>query len=243
MSGRGPGRFLIATVLLVVLSATACAGNGVHGTGATRSSAPARAAEVLALPAPRTESDTSLESALLSRRSVRSYQDEPLTLAETSQLLWAAQGITDPARSYRTAPSAGALYPLEVYLIAGVVEGLPAGVYRYDPGAHSLTPVKRGDQRDALYKAALSQSAVRDAPAVLAIAAVYERTTGKYGERGLRYVHMEAGHAAQNALLQAVALDLGAVVIGAFDDDGVRQATGMPAAEQPLYLVPVGKAK
>jgi SagB-type dehydrogenase family enzyme len=241
MSARGPVRFLIATVLLVVLSATACAGNGVHATGATRSSAPARAAEVLALPAPRTESDTSLESALLSRRSVRSYQDEPLTLAETSQLLWAAQGITDPARGYRTAPSAGALYPLEVYVVAGNVEDLPPGVYRYNPAAHSLTPVKTGDQRDALYEAALRQPAVRDAPAVLVIAAVTERTTGKYDERGIRYVAMEAGHAAQNALLQAVALNLGAVVIGAFDDDGVQQAAGMLAAEQPLYLVPVGK--
>jgi SagB-type dehydrogenase family enzyme len=180
---------------------------------------------------------------LLGRRSVRSYRDEPLSLAQIGQLLWAAQGITDPARGYRTAPSAGALYPLEVYLVAGIVDGLPAGVYRYDSGAHSLTPVKNGDQRIALYEAALRQSAVRDAPAVLVIGGVYERTTGKYGERGLRYVYLEAGHAAQNVLLQAVALGLGAVVIGAFDDDGVRQAAGMSAAEQPLYVVPVGKPR
>lgn len=241
MTARQPVRFLIAAVLLVVLSATACAGTGVPVTGATRSSAPARAAEVLALPAPRTDSDTSLESALLHRRSVRAYRDEQLALTEIAQLLWAAQGITDPARGYRTAPSAGALCPLEVYLVAGEVEGLPSGVYRYNPDAHSLTPVKNGDQRGALYEVALRQAAVREAPVVLVIAAVYERTTGKYGERGLRYVAMEAGHAAQNALLQAVALNLGAVVIGAFDDDGVRQATGMSPAEQPLYLVPVGK--
>jgi SagB-type dehydrogenase family enzyme len=172
---------------------------------------------------------------------VRAYRDEPLALAEVSQLLWAAQGITDPASGHRTAPSAGALYPLELYVVAGRIDGLPPGVYRYVPRAHSLTPVKNGDQRKALYESVLRQSAVRDAPAVLVISAVYERTTGKYGERGIRYVHMEAGHAAQNALLQAVALGLGAVVIGAFDDDGVRQAVGMPAAEQPLYVVPVGK--
>jgi SagB-type dehydrogenase family enzyme len=236
-----PVRFLIATALLAVLSATACTETDTPATGAARGSAPAPAAEAIALPTSRTDSETSLETVLLNRRSVRSYRDEPLILAEVAQLLWAAQGITDPARGYRTAPSAGALYPLEVYLVAGNVEGLPPGVYRYSPGAHSLTPVKTGDQRDALYKAALSQSAVRDAPAVLVIAAVTERTTGKYGERGIRYVHMEAGHAAQNALLQAVALNLGAVVIGAFDDDEVRQAVGMPAAEQPLYVIPVGK--
>jgi SagB-type dehydrogenase family enzyme len=234
---------LAVTLLLTAAGAVACTSLASPAAPPTSeiNRAPAADAGVIALPYPRTDSDTSLEAALLGRRSVRSYQDEPLILAEIGQLLWAAQGVTDPARGYRTAPSAGALYPLEVYLIAGKVEGLPPGVYRYGPGAHNLTPVKTGDQRDALYEAALRQAPVRQAPAVLVIAAVTERTTGKYGERGIRYVHMEAGHAAQNALLQAVALGLGAVVIGAFEDDDVRQVTGMPAAEQPLYLVPVGK--
>jgi SagB-type dehydrogenase family enzyme len=138
----------------------------------------------------------------------------------------------------RTAPSAGALYPLDVYVVAAKVEGLAAGVYRYHPGTHTLTPVKDGDHRDALH-----EEVPRHAPAVLVISSVYERTTRKYGERGIRYVHLEAGHAAENALLQAVALGLGAVVMGAFDDNAVRQATGMSPAEQPLYVVPVGKPR
>jgi SagB-type dehydrogenase family enzyme len=243
MCAPRPNQSLAVTVLLVALSATACAWTGTPTTGSARRSAQVSTENAIALPTPRTNSETSLEAALLGRRSVRSYRDEPLALAEIGQLLWAAQGITDPARGYRTAPSAGALYPLEVYLVAGKVEGLPSGVYRYNPGAHSLTLVKEGDQRDALYGAALRQAPVRQAPAVLVIANVYERTTGKYGERGVRYVHLEAGHAAQNALLQAVALGLGAVVIGAFDDDGVRQAVEMLPAEQPLYVVPVGKSR
>jgi SagB-type dehydrogenase family enzyme len=197
-------------------------------------------ASLIPLPSPRLKSEISLEEALLRRRSVRSYQAQPLTLAEVSQLLWAAQGITDP-RGFRTAPSAGALYPLEVYLVAGQVEGIESGVYRYRPASHGLEAVAAGDKRLALYQAALFQEAVRTAPAVIVLTAVYSRTTGKYGERGIRYVHMEAGHAGQNILLQAVALDLGAVVIGAFYDEQVRQALGIPAAEQPLYIVPVGR--
>jgi SagB-type dehydrogenase family enzyme len=196
------------------------------------------APDAIALPAPRTDGETSVEAALLGRRSVRSYRDEPLALADVAQLLWAAQGVTEPTRGLRTAPSAGALYPLDVYVVAAKVEGLAAGVYRYHPGTHSLTPVKDGDQRDAL-----EEATARQAPAVLVISAVYERTTVKYGERGIRYVHMEAGHAAENALLQAVALGLGAVVMGAIDDDAVRQATGMSPTEQPLYVVPVGKPR
>jgi SagB-type dehydrogenase family enzyme len=201
----------------------------------------APAAGVSVLPTPRHDSQTSVEEALLKRRSVRSYSDAPLTLAEVSQLLWAAQGITDPARGFRTAPSAGALYPLEVYLVAGNVEGLTSGVYKYEPAAHGLRSVISGDQQTELYHAALGQSAVKDAPAIMVLSAVYERTTGKYGERGIRYVHMEAGHAAQNVLLEAVALGLGGVGMGAFDDDAVRTVTGMSPAEQPLYIITLGK--
>jgi SagB-type dehydrogenase family enzyme len=210
------------------------AGTGEVATGAL-------SADVSALPTPRYDSQTSVEEALLKRRSVRSYGDAPLTLAEISQLLWAAQGVTDPARGFRTAPSAGALYPLQVYLVAGKAEGLTSGVYKYEPAAHGLRLIISGDQRTELYHAALSQSAVKDAPVVMVLSAVYERTTGKYGERGVRYVDMEAGHAAENILLQAVALDLGGVSMGAFDDDAVRKVTGMPPAEQPLYLIPLGR--
>ena len=195
---------------------------------------------VYTLPTPLYDSETSIEKTLLARRSVRSYADEPLMLAELSQLLWAAQGITSPSGG-RTAPSAGALYPLEVYLLAGEVNDLPGGIYHYNPNDHTLTLVAGGDQRQALYEAALSQSAVKDAAAVIVITAIYERTTVKYSQRGIQYVHIEVGSVAQNVYLQAVALDLGTVFIGAFHDDQVREILQLGAEEQPLGLMPVGR--
>jgi SagB-type dehydrogenase family enzyme len=195
---------------------------------------------VLILPTPLYDSQTSVEEALLERRSVRSYADEPLTLAELSQLLWAAQGITSSSGG-RTAPSAGALYPLEVYLLAGEISHLPVGIYHYAPGEHALTLTIEGDQRQALYEAALSQSAVKDATAVILITAVYERTTVKYSERGRQYVHMEVGSVAQNVYLQAVSLDLGTVFIGAFHDDQVKRLLRLGEDEIPLGIMPVGR--
>ena len=186
------------------------------------------------LPPPALAGDTSLEELLGLRRSVRQYNDQPLTIAELGQLLWAAQGITSE-RGLRTAPSAGALYPLEIYLATA------QGVFHYDPQSHQLLVVSQDDARTDLHAAALRQDPVRQAPAVFIVTAVYERTAKKYGdERTPRYVHLEAGHAAQNLLLQAVALELGAVSIGAFHDDEVQQALGLPADHQPLYLIPVG---
>lgn len=196
--------------------------------------------DMIKLPEPRYDSDTSIEEAVLLRRSVRQYKDEPLTLAELSQLLWAAQGITNPG-GFRTAPSAGALYPLELYIAAGNVEGLSPGIYRYESDGHGLENIADGDVRDDLCSAALDQSAVKDAAAVIVFSAVFERTTGKYGERGIRYVHIEVGHAAQNVYLQAASLGLGTVVIGAFDDDEVKKAMNMDESEEPLYIMPVGK--
>ncbi|MEW6416825.1 MAG: SagB/ThcOx family dehydrogenase [Nitrospirota bacterium] len=196
--------------------------------------------EIIKLPEPAYKSNTSVEEALLKRRCVRDYKDKPLTLAEVSQLLWAAQGITG-SFGFRTAPSAGALYPLEVYIFAGNVRDLPGGIYRYRPHKHGIEMVVKGDKRNELCSAALNQSSVRDAPAVIVFSAVYERTTVKYGERGIRYVHIEAGHAAQNVFLQAVSLNLGAVVIGAFYDDEVKKIMKMPDREQPLYIMPVGR--
>jgi SagB-type dehydrogenase family enzyme len=176
----------------------------------------------------------SLEETLVQRRSVREFSAQPLTLAELSQLLWAAQGITNE-RGFRTAPSAGALYPLEVYVAT------PEGLHRYEPQGHRLLSIGSKDTRPALYEAALRQEPVRRAPAVFILAAVYERTSVKYGsERSPRYVHMEAGHAAQNLLLEAVALGLGAVPIGAFVDREIQEALGIPSDHQPLYLIPVG---
>lgn len=175
----------------------------------------------------------SLEQALLNRRSIRSFTTTPLTSEQIGQLLWAAQGITDP-RGHRTSPSAGALYPLELYVVDH------DSVYHYLAEGHELEPTVEGNRVDALFRAALEQEAVSEAPITIVVAAVYERTAVKYSQRAERYVHLEAGHAAQNILLQAVSLGLGAVPIGAFHDQEVQQALELPQNHQPLYLIPVG---
>ncbi|HEY6006748.1 MAG TPA: SagB/ThcOx family dehydrogenase [Geobacteraceae bacterium] len=227
-------------VPMVVVIATATAAWPAQG-GAMEMKA-ASAPGIVQLPQPRFDGGTSLEGALLARRSVRDYRDEPLTLAEIGQLLWAAQGVTAPD-GFRTAPSAGALYPLELYVVAGKITGLLPGTYRYRPQTHTLTPVLAGDRRGELCAAALHQAAIRKAPASLVFSAVLARTTGKYGKRGVRYVYMDHGHAAQNVCLQAVALDLGTVVIGAFDDDDVKRVMSLSPGEEPLAIMPVGRAR
>ncbi len=199
---------------------------------------PAAAASI-ALPAPALTGRLSVEAALQARRSVRSYTDRPLALAELGQLLWSAQGISG-AGGLRTAPSAGALYPLEVYVAVGVVTGLAAGVYRYRPHNHRLEPFSAGDPRAALSAAALGQRWVARAPASVVLAAVPERTTRRYGRRGVMYVHMEVGHAAQNLLLQAVALGLGSVAVGAFDDPRVVEVLALRGDERPMMILPAG---
>ncbi len=197
--------------------------------------------ETVELPEPKYESGTSAEEALLRRRSIRRYGKEPLVLAEISQLLWAAQGITEPKRGFRTAPSAGATYPLQVYLVVRNVKGLAKGVYRYRPRRHELLRIRAGDVGDELTAAALGQECVGAGAVDVVITAVYEWTTRRYGDRGVRYVHMEAGHAAQNVYLQAVSLNLGTVAIGAFNDEKVRKTLGIPREERPLYIMPVGR--
>jgi SagB-type dehydrogenase family enzyme len=177
--------------------------------------------------------------ALQERRSVREYAPEALTLSEVSQLLWGGQGVTDTRERLRTAPSAGALYPLELYLVTGNIKSLSPGVYRYQPMQHRLVKVGSSDLREALAAVALRQSFLRDSAGAFVFTAVPERTTAKYGKRGIRYVHMEAGHAAQNVYLQAVSLGLGTVVVGAFDDEDVQEVLGIK--EQPLYLMPFGR--
>ncbi|MBU4221528.1 MAG: SagB/ThcOx family dehydrogenase [Euryarchaeota archaeon] len=193
------------------------------------------------LPAPKYDSGTSVEQALLNRRSVREYKDEPMTLTEVSQILWAAQGISDARTGFRTAPSAGALYPLEVYVIIVNVEGAAKGVYKYAPHEHELVKVRDGNVGDEMAAAAVGQTWVGEGGIIIVFCAVYERTTQKYGDRGIRYVHMEVGHAAQNVYLQAVSLNLGTAVVGAFEDEKVRKILNMSDEEDPLYIVPVGK--
>lgn len=199
--------------------------------------AAAASADAMGMAPPRRQGSLSLEEALRRRRSVRAFTRDSLTHAEIAQLLWAAQGVTDP-EGYRTAPSAGALYPLECYV------AMRSGVYHYEVAQHRLRRVTTTDVRPRLAAAAHSQSAVEEAPVVFAITALYERTTRKYGvKRGERYAILEAGHAAQNLLLQAVALDLGAVPIGAFSDAGVADALQLERGLTPLYLVPVGRPR
>ena len=194
---------------------------------------------VIELAQPKTESGFSLEAALEQRRSIRSFKDEPVSLAAVSQLLWAAQGITHGS-GYRTAPSAGALYPLEVYVVAGNVAGLAPGIYHYRTRQHVLVEITAGDHRQTLYRHALRQTAISNAPLSFVIAGIPERTTGKYGDRGRRYVSMEAGHAAQNLCLQAVALELGSVVIGAFSDREVGKMLQLGKEGVVLSIIPVG---
>ncbi len=196
----------------------------------------------IALSEPSLEGEVSVERALALRRSVRKFAPDALSLSAVSQLLWAAQGITDPAGS-RTAPSAGALYPLEVYLVAGEVSGVRAGVYRYDPRRHRLLLVSHGDARAGVAEAALDQDWVSKAPAIVVIAAVYERTARKYGRRAARYVHTEVGHAAQNFYLQATALGLGTTMVGAFRDEDLSRALALTGRTKPVALLPVGKPR
>lgn len=193
------------------------------------------------LPPPVYDSGISVEQALYRRRSVREYKDIPLTINEVSQLLWAAQGITDTQRNFRTAPSAGALYPLKVYIVIGNVKEIDHGIYLYVPESHKLVKIKDGDWRNRLAEAALGQVWVGKSAADIVISGIYEITTARYGRRGIRYVYMEAGHAAQNIYLQAVSLNIGTVVVGAFKDDDVKALLHMAENEYPLYIMPVGK--
>ncbi|OPY25626.1 MAG: Nitroreductase family protein [Methanocella sp. PtaU1.Bin125] len=221
-------------------------------SGPPAGAGPAPEGETIRLPAPSRDSSTSIEQALSGRRSARDYRDEPLSLSDVSQLLWAAQGLSG-TEGLRTAPSAGALYPLEVYVVAGNVPDLKPGVYRYVPREHAIVMVADGDKRADLSRVALGQPSVKDAPIDIVIAGVYERTTGKYDTpvsdeltgakypAGVKYVHMEAGHASQNVYLQCESLGLGTVAIGAFSEEGVRNVTGMSGEKRPLYIMPVGR--
>jgi SagB-type dehydrogenase family enzyme len=202
----------------------------------------ARSKPVVSLPEPRRSGEVALERLLESRRSRREFAAEPLPLSAVSQLLWAAQGVTHPS-GLRTAPSAGALYPLEIHLVAAEVSGLAPGVYRYDPRGHRLRLEREGDRRGAVVSAALDQDWMADAPVMLVIAAVYRRSERKYGQRAPRYVHMEVGHVAQNVYLQAEALGLGTTMVGAFDDLDLARALGLPTEEKPLGLLPVGRRR
>jgi SagB-type dehydrogenase family enzyme len=198
-----------------------------------------RKASATTFPSPSQEGSAALEYCIRQRRSVRGFRDRTLTKGEVGQLLWAAQGITGDDGE-RAAASAGALYPLELYVAIGNATSLSPGVYHYVPGQHELHSIVLGHQREKLVEAARGQEWIATAPAVICIAANFERTTAKYGLRGGRYVYIEVGLAAESLMLQAVALGLATTLVGAFDDDEVGRVLHLRANEVPVCLIAVG---
>ena len=211
-------------------------------------------ADTVPLPAPAREGRLSVESSIARRRSVSSFTDSSLSLPELGQMLWACQGVTEPVTEppnrfswqrkggLRSVPSAGALYPLEIYVVVRTVDGLETGVYHYNPVGHSLAPHIVGDLCKLLWNASLRQTFILEAAATFVIAGVIERTAAKYGNRAEYFIHMEVGAAGENVYLQAESLDLGTVIMGAFDERAVARILGLPDEHKVFALMPVGRA-
>lgn len=199
----------------------------------------------MSLPKPSLDGKISVEKAIKERRTIRNFKEDAISLGQLSQLLWAGQGITDAMEGKRSAPSAGALYPLDLYILVGpsTVEGLEAGVYHYRPEAHAIVQIAKGDRRKDIALASLWQTWMARAPVLFIITAEYRRITGKYGDRGIRYASIEAGHVGQNLFLQAEALGLGAGIVGAFQDREVARLMAAPPSHEPLLIMPVGYKK
>lgn len=193
------------------------------------------------LPSPRTTGTVSLEETLQERRSIRNFAPYAITAKEIGQLLWSGQGITLPARGFRTAPSAGATFPLELYIAVFRSNEVAPGLYHYDIRDHALTLKDSDFTANSIVGVALRQMWINDASAAIIITAVAERTASRYGDRATRYIDMEVGHVGQNISLQAVALDLGTTMVGAFNDAALADVLGLPRGEMPLYVIPVGK--
>jgi len=221
-------------ILVPILIAGAISLPGGLGCGQPTPAGGGAVGTEVALPPPSTDGEMSLEQTLAKRRSIRQFRPQDLTLEQIGQLAWAAQGITKPDTGFRTAPSAGATYPLELYLLT------KDGVFRYIPKGHKLARVATEDKRAALARAAYGQGSVSGAPLDFVITGIYERTSARYGDRAERYVILEAGHVAQNIHLQAVALGLGSVPVGAYTDEAVSEVLDLSADETPLYIIPVG---
>lgn len=209
--------------------------------GLLMTNSPGLGAEVVKLPPPSYKGAMSVEAALKARRTVREFAARGLDLPQVSQLLWGADGLSD-LRGHRTAASAGATYPLEIYLVVGErgAAELPAGVYHYLVQEHALEPGVKGDLRNAVARAALHQTWMTHAPVLVVIAAEYRRCAARYGERGIMYTHMESGNVGANIFLQAEALGLGAGIVGAFEDKGLGQTLQLPKEQVPLLVMPVG---
>ncbi len=205
-----------------------------------------REGEIIQLPSPALKGSVSVEETINSRRTIRSFANKPLTLGEWGQILWAAQGITsDGGIKKRAAPSAGALYPLDIYLILGksVPESLGAGLFHYLPLKHALRRISAKDFTKKVAEASLHQYWMAEAPGMVLITAEYSRITGKYGDRGIRYAHIEAGHVAQNCFLQAESLTLNVGIVGAFDDKALIDLLPIPRGFEPILLLPIGRSE
>jgi SagB-type dehydrogenase family enzyme len=199
------------------------------------------AAEIVKLPPPAYQGQMSVSEALKKRRTVRQFSNKELDLAQVSQLLWGTDGISD-SRGLRTAPSAGATYPLEFYLVVGErgVSGLAPGLYHYRPDSHTLELTRKGDLRTPVVRACLHQTWMAEAPVMVVIAAEYRRCMARYGERGIRYTHMEVGHTGENLFLQAEALGLACGIVGAFEDQTLKDVLHLPPQHEALLVMPVG---
>jgi SagB-type dehydrogenase family enzyme len=193
--------------------------------------------KAISLPEPKYSGKMSVEESIWRRRSERSFHPQPLSLENISQLLWAAQGITERNWGFRAAPSAGALYPLTLYILKS------DGVFQYLPDGHKLLQITKEDQRPSLVRASLGQAYIGEAPLVIIIAGNFRITEAKYGQRAYRYVNMEVGHVAENIHLQAAALGLVSLPIGSFWDDVVAKILELPDTQDPYYIVPVGYFK
>lgn len=234
-------RYLVALVILVVLGGVVLLITQRSLRLSEQNTSHARLnGETIALPVPNTEEGVSFEQVLSSRRSHRSFSAEAISFEDLSQILWAAQGISDDEQQLRTAPSAGGLYPTIIFVYAHNVKDFDQGIYAYEPSSHTLILLNEGDFSNEIYSAGLSQSAFSHSATTLLVAADYAITQERYGDRTERYVHMEAGHIGQNICLQATALDLGTVPIGAFEDERIQNIFLTGERYTPLYLFPIG---
>jgi SagB-type dehydrogenase family enzyme len=236
VSSRGTrgkaNRTVAAALALLALSGAL---NVARSPGQEKEKPPRQPPGEVILPTPKTQGGLSLDEALARRRSIRRFTSQTLTVAEIGQLLWAAQGITEPTKGLRTAPSAGATFPLEVYLVA------PDGVFHYMPKGHRLERLLADDRRRALAGGSSGPEYLREAAVDIVLTGVVTRTTVKFRDQeAARYMLLEAGHATQNVLLEAAAMGLGAVCVGGMSGEKVRQALPLPGDQELLYVIPVG---
>jgi len=223
---------LVAVAFVFLWASLSCAeaGSGVDSLAA---------GDTLSLPEVKVFGTVSVEEVLSARRSVREFKEEDVTLAQVAQLFWPAQGVTDTSekRRFRTAPSAGSLYPLQVYAVWN------GSVWQYLPKTHTAVLKTKDITRFDLAKGCRSPAVIQSAPVCFIITGNYSHTGRIYEDRGERYVNIEVGHAAQNLLLQAVALGLGSVPVGSVKEAELKTLMGLPEEETPLYILPVGVKK